>query len=102
MFTSAAPGTFRWRGLFINSSTNNNKLDYTEVSYGGSSKYDFANFVDANVNVGVGSSATIIITNSTIANSGSYGIYSDGFVNANLETDAAGNTFTNNPDGNRY
>ncbi len=102
VFTSAAPGTFRWRGLFINSSTSNNKLDYTEVSFGGSSKYDFANFVDANVNVGVGSSALVNITNSTITDSGSYGIYSDGSVNANLEADAAGNTFTNNPDGNRY
>ena len=102
VFTSAAPGTFRWRGLFINSSTSNNKLDYTEVSFGGSSKYDFANFVDANVNVGIGSSALVNITNSTITNSGSYGIYSDGSVNSNLEEGAAGNTFTNNPDGNRY
>ena len=102
VFTSAEPGTFRWRGLFFNASTSNNQLDYTEVSYGGSSKYDFANFVDANVNVGVGGSTTVAITNSTISNSGSYGIYSDGTVNAEVEESAAGNSFTDNPDGNLF
>ena len=102
VFTSAEPGTFLWRGIFLNSSTNNNVLDYVEVSHGGSSKYDFASFVDANVNVGVASTTTVAITNSTIADSGSYGIYSDGTVNADVEAAEAGNTFEGNPDGNTF
>ena len=102
VFTSAQPGTFKWRGIFVNSSTTNNVLDYVEVSHGGSSKYDFANFVDANVNVGVGNSATLSLTNSTISNSGSYGLYVDGTINADVEESAAGNTFSSNPDGNVF
>ncbi|MGB3851764.1 MAG: PKD domain-containing protein [Tunicatimonas sp.] len=99
VFTSADPSAYKWRGIFISAGTINNKLDYVEVSHGGSSKYDFASFVDANVNVGVGAGATVAITNSTITNSGSYGIYADGTVNADVET-TAGNTFSDNPDGN--
>ena len=102
VLTSAEPGVFRWKGLYINSSTSNNVLDYVDVSYGGSSTYRFAGFVDANVNVGVGSSATVTITNSTLANSSNYGIYVDGTVNADVEETAAGNTFSDNPDGNLF
>ncbi len=102
VFTSADPSAYKWRGIFISAGTINNKLDYVEVSHGGSSKYDFASFVDANVNVGVGAGATVAITNSTITNSASYGIYADGTVNADVEAGSAGNTFSDNPDGNLF
>ena len=103
VFTSNQPGVFRWKGIYINSSTSNNVLDHVEVSYGGSSSYRFANFVNAVVNVGVGSGATVAITNSTITDSSGYGIYADGTVTpADAEGAAAGNTFTNNPSGNLF
>ncbi len=99
-FTSMSPTVFKWRGILIDSSTGNNVLDFVKVTYGGSSKYDFDSFVDALTNIGVGTDATVNITNSEITNSGSYGIYSDGTVNADVEAGSAGNTFTDNPDGN--
>ena len=102
VFTSNQPGVFRWKGIYINSSTSNNVLDHVEVSYGGSSNYRFANFVNAVVNVGVGSGATVAITNSTITNSSGYGIYADGTVAPDAESGAAGNTFTGNPSGNLF
>ena len=102
VFTSAEPGVYRWRGLYIGASTSNNKLDYVQVTYGGSSTYRFASFVNANVNVGIGAGTTVAITNSTITNSSGYGIYADGTVAPDAESTAAGNTFTSNPSGNLF
>ncbi len=101
-FTSVSPTVFKWRGILIDSSTGNNVLDFVKVTYGGSSKYDFDGFVDALTNIGVGTNATVNITNSEITNSGNYGIYSDGTVNADVEDAAAGNTFEDNPGGNLF
>ncbi|WKN44407.1 PKD domain-containing protein [Tunicatimonas pelagia] len=101
-FTSISPTVFKWRGILIDSSTGNNVLDFVKITYGGSSKYDFDGFVDALTNIGIGTNATVNITNSEISNSGNYGIYSDGTANANVEDAAAGNTFSDNPGGNVF
>ncbi len=101
-FTSLNPSVFKWRGILIDSNTANSILDHVKITYGGSSKYDFDGFVDALTNIGVGTDATVNITNSEISNSGNYGIYSDGTVNANVEDAAAGNTFSDNPGGNVF
>ena len=88
-FTSMSRLCLSGEGILIDSSTGNNVLDFVKITYGGSSKYDFDSFVDALTNIGVGTSATVNITNSEITNSGNYGIYSDGTVNADVEDAAA-------------
>ncbi len=98
--TSNQAGGILWKGLFIQSADARNILDYVTVSYGGNSTLDFvgSNF---KANVGVDDGAFLTITNSTITNSGGYGIYSKGTTN-DFTDPAANNTFANNPEGNNY
>lgn len=96
--SSNSTGGIHWKGLYFTSSTSNNSLDYTTVSYAGNSAINFSGS-DYKANVGVNSGAQVNITNSTITNSGGYGIYSKGNTN-NYEDAGANNTFSNNPDGN--
>ena len=98
--TSNVSGGLYWKGLFFQSANAQNTLDYVEVSYGGKSDHDFvgANF---SANVGVDSGAQLTITNSTISNSNSYGVYSIGTIN-NIVDVSANNTFEGNVDGNGF
>lgn len=97
IFDSYNPDAFPWRGILIDNSTSNNSLDFVTIKNGGSSKYDFDSFVDAKVNLGIGTNSQVSITNSTIINrstdANGYGIYSDGTTN---DINNAGNTFDAN------
>lgn len=98
--TSNVDGGLHWKGFFFQSANSQNKLDYVEVSYGGKSEHDFdgANFA---ANVGVNAGAQLSITNSSISNSSSYGVFSIGTIN-NIIGATANNTFTSNVDGNSF
>ncbi|RED99409.1 PKD domain-containing protein [Marinoscillum furvescens] len=98
-FTSSnIQGGLLWKGIFIQSSDSRNSLNHTLISYGGKSDHEFfgENF---SANVGVNRSGNLTITNSTISNSGGYGVYSIGTTNA-FSGASANNTFMNNPLGN--
>jgi hypothetical protein len=98
--TSNQAGGILWRGLFILSTDSRNSLDFVNVSYGGYSELNFSgsNF---KADVGVDAGASINITNSSITDSGGYGIYSIGSTN-DFTSGAANNTFSNNVSGNMY
>jgi hypothetical protein len=95
--TAAAPVVFTcekqlagcWNGLLWYSALNPiSKLDYVTVSYGGGKAYS-ASFSPANITV---HNSTLSVTNSTIANSGSYGMFWD----SGATVTQSGNTFTGN------
>lgn len=98
--TSNVSGGLFWKGLFFQSANSQNSLDYVEVSYGGKSDHQFAG-ANFSANVGVNSGAQLSITNSTISNGNSYGVYSIGTIN-NIVDVSANNTFTSNVDGNSF
>ncbi|MEK6476867.1 PKD domain-containing protein [Catalinimonas sp. 4WD22] len=96
-----------WMGIVIFTNTSANKLDYVNVSYGGTSGFGFG--VDA-ANVGIENGGKMAITNSSFTNSLSgYGIFIEGNgivtdeTNTQLTTTQeiidAGNTFEANFSG---
>ncbi len=98
-FTSSnLVGGLLWKGFHIISSDARNSFDYTIVTDGGNSPINFSGD-DFAANIGVDTNGQVSITNSTISNSGGYGVYSKGVTN-NYTDVGAGNTFTNNPNGN--
>ncbi|MEO0573606.1 MAG: right-handed parallel beta-helix repeat-containing protein, partial [Bacteroidota bacterium] len=72
-FHGATNGKGTWLGLGFNSSSPNNKLIYCEVSGGGADKLYNASDFFANITIQCESRLTI--QNTTISNSGEYGIY---------------------------
>jgi len=64
-----------WGGLDINSGYSTNILDYVEVSYAGNSDIFYENSGWRSANVGIQSNGYLTITNSTISNSNSDGVY---------------------------
>ena len=98
-FTSSnITGGLLWKGFHIISSDGRNSFDFTLVSHGGNSPINFSGD-DFAANIGVDTNGQVSITNSTISNSGAYGVYSKGTTN-NFTDISAGNTFTSNPNGN--
>ncbi|MBV6640744.1 MAG: hypothetical protein KI791_08500 [Cyclobacteriaceae bacterium] len=98
-FTSSnITGGLLWKGFHIISSDSRNSFDFTLVSHGGNSPINFSGD-DFAANIGVDTNGQVSITNSTISNSGAYGVYSKGTTN-NFTDISAGNTFTSNPNGN--
>lgn len=87
---SEAPGA--WNGFEIASPSVLNKIDYGVVSYGGNSGGRGANIYMFGSSPG----SQLTISNSTISNSQTYGVYgASGTVNLT----ESGNTFSNNPSG---
>lgn len=90
--TDGQPGW--WNGLFFRDSENlNNVLDYAIVEYAGGE--EFTGSGEANIVVGrsLGGDASVTITNTTLRNSGSYGMY----VHSNGElSEFVMNTFSDN------
>jgi hypothetical protein len=89
VFTCEKPLTGCWNGLLWYSALNPiSKLDYVTVSYGGGKAYS-ASFSPANITV---HNSALSVTNSTISNSGSYGMFWD----SGATVTQSGNTFTGN------
>lgn len=79
IFTSAnESGGTRWAGIRIASTDAANTMEYVRVSYGGDGDSPFWLYGDYNqdgqTNIGLDESAQLSITNSTVANSGKFGI----------------------------
>jgi hypothetical protein len=107
---NAAGGTL-WRGLSIASKDVANKLDYVTVSFGGGGDSPFWLYgsynQDGETTIGVDSDASLTLTNSTVSNSGKFGlaVKEGATVNGYSDADAVGetqigavNTFENNAD----
>ncbi|MEM1259106.1 MAG: IPT/TIG domain-containing protein [Bacteroidota bacterium] len=72
-FQGVTEGRGTWLGLGFNSSSPNNKLMYCEISGGGSDK--LYNASDFSANITLQCQSRLIIQNTTISDSGEYGIY---------------------------
>ena len=92
-----------WTGLeFEGSASTLNVLDYVDLSYGGGETVRLDNFEDIAGNVTGDIDAQVTLTNSTISNSGGYGVYWQGAGSINdYQSAGANNTFSNNPSGNQ-
>jgi hypothetical protein len=95
VFTRKDGSTAHWKGMSIESSSLENLMNYTEVSYAGNSNL-MSGFNQTNI--GLANNARLTLTNSTISNSLGYGVYR----RPGSELTESGNTFTNNPSGNIY
>lgn len=97
--TTATPGA--WKGISFVSSSSNNVVSYTDISYGGSSSYSGSANEKGNLLAGsAGQSGAFTVNNCTINYSGSYGI----FVNSNsADITVPGNvTYTGNTNADYY
>ncbi|MGM0579275.1 MAG: PKD domain-containing protein [Bacteroidota bacterium] len=76
-FTSSnTDGGILWKGIEIVSTSSQNAFNYTDFSYAGRSEYGgFSNFVDVESTIAVRDDGKFSLTNSSISNSGGYGIY---------------------------
>lgn len=90
------PNQGYWRGIITNSTSTESAFEYVEISGGGSSP--IVSGKKANIAV-YGTNARLDIKNSSIANSGGYGVFVNyqAKVNADIETI---NTFKDNPEDN--
>lgn len=101
VFTSSNISSgLKWQGFYIGSASALNEFDFVEVSHAGNSPHNLTG-TDYAANIAVNTGENLTITNSIISNSAAYGVYSIGSTN-DIEAAGAGNTFTNNPDGNVY
>lgn len=89
IFTRKSGSASHWAGLGIESSRIENSMEYVEISYAGNSNL-FTGL--GQTNLGLGNSARLTLTNSTISNSLGYGID----VRSSAELTESGNTFSNN------
>ncbi len=85
-----------WKGIFLNTSSLNNKFDFCTISGGGQSSFD--GHTDWKANLRVALSARVELTNCDISKSGKDGVYVEGFDSdeQNSITSFSNNTFTGN------
>jgi hypothetical protein len=93
IFRGATAGQGTWLGLGINSSTSANLMEYCQISGGGSTQMYNAG---GQGNLVMTCSASLEINNSTIEDSGGWGI---DFVQGSNSLTQANNSFSNNADG---
>lgn len=93
LFTGVDQSPGFWRGLAIDSSHPNNKLDNVIVEYGG---YEAWAYINEAANVSIRDGSQLTITNSIIRNSGAYGGWADDGTGA---VSYSGNSYSNNPSG---
>ena len=98
MTTSNVAGGILWKGIYFNSSSSLNEIDFADISYGGRSNWNFTGS-DFSAIIGIDLNRKLTITNSSISNSGAYGIFNKGEINANANTS---NTFSSLPEGNEF
>lgn len=89
-FTRKTGSGAHWRGIYVESSSLENSMDYVEISYAGNSSLS-GTFGQANM--GIASEARMELTNSDISNSLGWGIINNGTL---IES---GNIFSNNASG---
>lgn len=70
---TAAPGA--WKGIAFQSNSPNNRVSYTDISYGGGSSYTGSSTKLGNIVGGAWSAGTFTIDNAAINHSAGYGIY---------------------------
>ncbi len=86
-------GEIRWKGIFINSSSTQNSMAFTEIMYAGNSDFgSFSNFVDVPAAIGLYDDGKLNLTNSTVSNSGGYGMY----IRYGILNSFSNNTFSDN------
>lgn len=94
--TAQNPIAGAWKGIgFYGSVSTNNKLEYVNIEYGGSSDWYF---IGKAGNITVESDTKLRMRNSTIRNSNAYGM----LISNTCTLDTLGNIFTNNPTGNVF
>ena len=95
IFTGIESEKGYWKGIFVDSNSDQNELSHVLVSFGGSSSYSEAPEIKANIilNGSDISASTIKVSNSSIMESDGYGLYLKGMSNLN---GFAGNNFSNN------
>ncbi len=93
IFRGATEGQGTWLGIGINSSTSGNLFTYCEISGGGSNQMYNAG---GQGNIVIHCSGSLTIENSTIKDSGGWGI---DFVQGGNSLSQTNNTFTNNATG---
>lgn len=76
MTSSNKAGEVLWKGLYIASPSALNKLKYVDLSYAGSSNFNFTGD-DYKAGVGVESTGNISIENSSFSNNDGYAVYVD-------------------------
>ncbi len=81
-----------WRGVAFYSNNQKNKMSYVEVTHGGGGTWSISG-TDRGASVVLESGSRLSLSNSTIRNSGSYGLYGNGGTNL---SGFASNTFENN------
>ena len=82
-----------WDGLAIYSNDTRNVLDYVTLSHGGLSRYSFMN---ERANLSLDNNTRATVTNSSVTDSGGWGIQAD----AGVTLTQSGNAFANNALGN--
>ncbi|MEM7106734.1 MAG: hypothetical protein AAF519_00815, partial [Bacteroidota bacterium] len=94
--TSNMNGGLLWKGIYINSASSLNELDYVDVSFAGNSAWNFTG-ADFSAAVGVEASAKLAVRNSTITDNADYGLYIeesagqlDGFESNHFENNMRG------------
>ena len=92
-FTTSSDAGLKWKGIYVNSASSLNSLDFVNVSHAGNSTHNFAGD-DFAAAIGVESTGKISVTNSTISNNTGYGLYMDN-NGGQLET-FNNNVFENN------
>ncbi|MGB5499149.1 MAG: hypothetical protein WBM77_09500, partial [Maribacter sp.] len=93
IFRGASEGQGTWLGIGINSSTSTNLFNYCEISGGGSNQMYNAG---GQGNIVIHCSGSLTIENSTIKDSGGWGI---DFVQGGNSLSESGNSFSNNTSG---
>lgn len=94
----ASPGA--WKGIAFQSTSPNNTISFTDVSYGGSSSYTGNTSQRGNIMGGAWSAGSFNIANTTISNSQSWGIYCT--LPSPVITVPASVTYSSNAGGNYY
>lgn len=89
-FAGINQGLGSWYGMEIGSTSSGNLINYTKVDYGGNSSGRKANIYMHNP-------SKLILTNSTISNSQTWGVFK---ASGSTDLTQSNNTFTNNPSGN--
>lgn len=95
---TALPGA--WKGIAFESANVNNRVSYTDISYGGSSSYTGNSSQLGNIMAGAWSPGSFVIDNTTISNSAGYGIYVT--LPSPSITVPGTVVYTNNASGNYY
>jgi hypothetical protein len=93
-FNSANPsGGILWKGIEITSTSSQNEISYADIDNAGGDDYtSFADFVDVPASIAIRSNGELNLTNSTISNSGGYGMY----IRYGVLNSFENNTFSDN------